>query len=262
MPPAVSLIAVYYNTPEDLLRLQESIRRHLPAELYELIVVDNASEKDLSAQMPDAIYLRQESNGGFGKASNRGAEKASAPVLFFVNPDCEFTEDCVTPLLNALQRAAVCGPRVLYPDGAEQVSFGPFLSIRNEALQKQRLRNERTPRIQNWLSRRIEFSPDYVSGCAMMVRADVFRQVGGFDEQFFLYQEDVDLCKRIRQLGYDVLYVPSARIVHQKNKSADRVPEKVRLEYRKSQIHYYRKHHGLLQNLLLRLYLAVSRKAI
>lgn len=262
MPPAVSLITVYYNTPEDLLRLAHSIRRYMKPEQCEFLVVDNASQEDLRSQLPDAVYLRQESNGGFGRGCNRGAERASAPALFFVNPDCELVEDCVTPLLGALQRAAVCGPRVAYPDGALQLSFGPYLSVRNEALQRRRMRWERSERVQQWLAGIGEFEPDYVSGCAMMVRADVFRAAGGFDENFFLYHEDVDLCKRIRGMGHPVMYVPSSRILHEKNRSADRARDRVRVEYRKSQIYYYRKHHGLLQNVMLRLYLALSGKNV
>lgn len=260
MPPAVSLITVYYNTPEDLRRLARSIGAFLKPDQYEFIVVDNASQQNLAAELPGVVYLRQESNGGFGRACNRGAEKAGAPALFFVNPDCELVEDCVTPLLDALQKAAVCGPRVVYPDGALQLSFGPFLSIRNEAIQKSRIQEERSASTQRWILQHGEFEPDYVSACAMMVRADVFRQAGGFDENFFLYHEDVDLCKRIRERGHRVVYVPTTRIVHEKNRSAVREPERVRTEYRKSQIYYYQKHHGWLQNAMLRMYLAVSGK--
>lgn len=262
MPPAASLITVYYNTPEDLLRLDASIRRFLKPGQFEFIVVDNASQENLSERLPGALYLRQESNGGFGKACNRGAEKASAPALFFVNPDCELVEDCVTPLVGALQQAAVCGPRVTYPDGVLQLSFGPYLSIRNEAMQRRRMRDERSASVQNWLGGLKEFEPDYVSGCAMMARADVFRAAGGFDENFFLYHEDVDLCKRIRAMGHRVMYVPATRIIHEKNRSADRARDRVRQEYRKSQLYYYRKHNGWLQNALLRAYLALSGKSV
>lgn len=260
MPPAVSIITVYYNTPGDLLRLHASIQKHLQQKQYEFIVVDNASDKNLSSELPGVIYLRQEINGGFGRGCNRGAEKSAAPALFFVNPDCVFVEDCVTPLLSALNRCAVCGPRVIYPDGALQLSFGPFLSIRNEAIQKRRIRNERSEKVQKWLLGMPESEVDYVSGCAMMLRSEVFRKVGGFDESFFLYQEDVDLCKRIRSLGESVLYSPVSQIVHQKNTSALKAVEKVTAEYRRSQLYYYKKHHGPLQNILLRAYLLFSGK--
>lgn len=260
MPPAVSIITVYHNTPGDLLQLHSSMRKYLNPEQYEFIVVDNASEKNMASELPGVLYLRQQTNGGFGEACNRGAENASAPALFFVNPDCVFVENCVTPLLSLLDRWGVCGPRVIYPDGRLQLSFGPFLSIRNEAIQKQRIRNERSEKIQKWLSESKESEVDYVSGCAMMLRSEIFRKVGGFDEAFFLYQEDVDLCKRIRALGMRTLYAPGTRIVHQKSTSMKQAPEKVSVEYRRSQLYYYKKHHGALQNILLRAYLLFSGK--
>lgn len=260
MPPAVSLITVYYNTPEDLLRLSRSLEKQIPRGLYEWIVVDNASEVNLSSALPDAVYLRLESNPGFGAACNRAAAVATAPALFLVNPDCEFVEDCVTPLLAVLEKAAVCGPRVLYPDGSLQLSFGPYLSIGKEYMQKRLMQRETRPDVQKWLAALEETEPDYVSGCALMVRADIFKQAGGFDENFFLYHEDVDLCKRIREAGHSIRYVPSTRIVHIKNTSSAQAPERVSREYRKSQIYYYKKHHGMLQNAMLRLYLSWTGK--
>src|SRR5262245_27834575 len=97
LQPAVSIITVYYNTPDDLLALAGSMKRHLQSVPYEWIVVDNASSVDLSGKIPEAIYLRLPENRGFGYGCNRGAERATAPALFLVNPDCEFVEDCVTP---------------------------------------------------------------------------------------------------------------------------------------------------------------------
>lgn len=260
MQPAVSLITVYYNTPDDVAALCDSIRKFVPRDMLELIVVDNASARDLSGELGGVKYLRLPRNVGFGAGCNRGAEIASAPVLFFVNPDCELVEDCVTPLLALASGSAVVGPLVIYPDGALQLSFGPQLSIGNEAAQRRRMLAERTPRVQNWIRSHGQFHPDYVSGCALMVRAADFGQAGRFDEGFFLYHEDVDLCKRIRDRGGVVTYAPSTRIVHKKSRSMQKEPGKAAVEYRRSQIYYYRKHHGWLQNRLLDLYLSLRGK--
>jgi len=259
LQPVVSLITVYYNTPDDVAALCDSIGKFLTPQTYEHIVVDNASARDLSASLGGVKYVRLPRNVGFGAGCNRGAEIASAPVLLFVNPDCELVEDCVTPLLALMDRSAVAGPRVIYPDGMLQLSFGPQLSIGNEVVQRRRMLAERQPRIQNWIRSHDRFHPDYVSGCALMVRADDFRLVGGFDEEFFIYHEDVDLCKRIRDRGGVVTYAPSTRIVHKKGQSMRKEPDVAMVEYRRSQLHYYRKHHGWLQNRILELYLALRR---
>jgi len=189
-----------------------------------------------------------------------GAEIAKGKNLFFVNPDCEFIEDCVTPLLNALEHNAIAGPQVLYPNGLLQLSFGPFLSIAGEAKQKLLQRLERTSMVQSWLRNQAPQNPDYVSGCAMMIRASEFRTLGGFDENFFLYNEDVDLCERAHEKGLRTAYISKARIQHGKGNSVRHQQDRVSLEFRKSQVLYYRKHHGSLQNFLLRMYLRISGK--
>jgi GT2 family glycosyltransferase len=254
LPPEVSIITVYYNSPEDLLSLHRSMREHLAGEEYEWIIADNASEEDLESQITDAVYLRLQENYGFAKANNFASEKAQGKYLFFINPDCVFTENCLPPLKHALQTAGISGPRVINEDGTVQLSFGPFLSFWNEFQQKKRMQQEKTAAVQNWIQLKGDFFPDYVSGCALMITADLYQQIGGFDEHFFLYEEDVDLCKRVHDLGKRVAYVSSTTILHGRNKSVQKTKNRARSEYLKSQSYYYKKHHGFVQNLLLRLY--------
>jgi GT2 family glycosyltransferase len=255
LPPEVSIITVHYNSPEEILALHRSMQKHLPPGQWEWIVADNNSRENLSDQLPGAIYLRFPENYGFAKANNKAAEKASTPYLFFINPDCLFVENCLPPLMDALKQAAVAGPRVLNEDGSTQLSFGPFLSIRGEFLQRKRMRNEKTEEIQSWIRQQGQFSPDYVSGCALLIPKKLYDETGGFDEKFFLYEEDVDLCKRVHDLGLCILYVPAATILHKRNRSVRQESERAGQEYRNSQRYYYRKHHGWLQNALLKLYL-------
>jgi GT2 family glycosyltransferase len=254
LPLEVSIITVYYNSPEDLLALHDSIQAHLPLESFEWIVADNNSETDLSEKLPDVIYLRLPENYGFAKANNLAAKKARAPFLFFVNPDCLFIENSIPTLLDAMKSAAVAGPKVLNEDGTTQLSFGPFLSIYAEFRQKRRMKKEKAPEMQKWIRSRGKFYPDYVSGCALMIATDLYQKLGGFDEEFFLYEEDVDLCKRVTDLGKRVIYEPSTSMIHGRNKSVAKVSNRVLMEYRKSQMYYYQKHHGWLQNFLLKLY--------
>ena len=262
MPPAVSIITVYYNTPAELLRLHESIHRFLPAGQWEWIIADNHSLEDLSTKLPGVHYLRLPENYGFAKANNLAARKASAPFLLFLNPDCELLENLLPPLMEALKSAGVAGPQVLNADGSIQLSFGPFLSILQEARQRFLTRYERSILVQKWLRRKMRspFWPDYVSGCAMMIRSELFESMGGFDETFFLYEEDVDLCKRIRNRGLPILYVPAVKIQHARNRSVKQSPELAKAQYRKSQMYYYEKHQASLQQFLLKLYLSVRKK--
>jgi GT2 family glycosyltransferase len=255
LPPEVSIITVYYNSPEEILALHQSMQKHLPPGQWEWIVADNNSREDLSERLQEADYLRFPENYGFAKANNKAAEKASAPYLFFVNPDCVLVENCLPPLMQGIDQAAIAGPRVINEDGSVQLSFGPFLSIHGEFLQRKRMKNEKTEGIQSWIRRKGQFSPDYVSGCALLIRKKLYDEIGGFDEDFFLYEEDVDLCKRVHDLGLRILYVPSGTILHRRNSSVRQESERASQEYRKSQRHYYSKHHGWFQNALLKLYL-------
>jgi GT2 family glycosyltransferase len=257
--PPVSIITVYYNNSEDLIKLSKSIKTFLPKDQYEWIVVDNNSRVSLSSQL-DCVYLLHSENMGFGAGCNAGVNVARAENLFFVNPDSEFIENCIPPLLKASEKNLIAGPQVLYPDGFVQLSFGPFLSISAEAKQKSLQQRERTESVQSWIRNEAPHNPDYVSGCAMMIQASNFRSLGGFDERFFLYNEDVDLCKRANQKGFYSAYVRDARIQHSKGNSAKQNPAQASQEFHKSQLLYYRKHQSAFQNFLLRTYLRISGK--
>ena len=151
MSVVVSIITVYYNTPEEMQKLGASLQKHLAPGSYEWIIADNHSQEDLSGQIANAKYLRMSENLGFGKACNIAAKEAQAPYLFFLNPDCELVHDCISPLLAEMQTSAVAGPVVLNPDGSIQLSFGPFLSIWNEAQQKRSTSSETSAGTQDWL---------------------------------------------------------------------------------------------------------------
>jgi len=257
--PQVSIITVYYNNPEDLIKLSTSMKNFLPKDQYEWIVVDNNSNQNLSALL-DCTYLLSSENIGFGAGCNAGAKAAKGEHLFFVNPDCEFIENCISTLAKVSEQNLIAGPQVLYPDGYLQLSFGPFLSISAERHTKSLQYRERTKEVQSWIRNEASQNPDFVSGCAMMIQAAIFGRLGGFDEKFFLYNEDVDLCKRAQQKGIHSAYVPEARIQHSKSGSAKHNLDRASQEYRKSQLLYYKKHHGAIQNLLLRTYLHLSGK--
>jgi GT2 family glycosyltransferase len=257
--PQVSIITVYYNNPEDLIKLSTSIKNFVTKDQCEWIVVDNNSTQNLSAQL-DCTYLLQSQNLGFGAGCNAGAKVAKGEHVFFVNPDCEFIENCIPTLVNASEKNVIAGPQVLYPDGYLQLSFGPFLSISAERHQKSLQYRERTKEVQSWIRNEAPQNPDFVSGCAMMMKSSIFQSLNGFDEKFFLYNEDVDLCKRAQEKGIQSAYISEARIEHTKSGSAKHNLDRASQEYRKSQLLYYKKHQGAIQNLLLRTYLHLSGK--
>ncbi len=172
--------------------------------------------------------IRNAANVGFGRAVNQAAAVAKSPLLLLINPDCRLMPGAISTLRSVLDTEASCavvGPGILDPDGKVQGSargdpdmltglFGrtgalrvllPFLPVaRRNVVVEDAVRTGASSIVVDWLS-----------GACMLVRRDAFMETGGFDERFFLYWEDADLCRRLRARGHHVRYVPGASAVHQ-----------------------------------------------
>jgi GT2 family glycosyltransferase len=260
--PRVSVIVVSFEARDDLAACLASLDAHAGSGV-ETVVVDNASTDgsgDLVASAhPRAVLVRNAENVGFGRACNQGAAAAAGAYLLFLNPDARVETGSVEALARTLDDDAavgIVGPRTLNQDGTPQVSFGPALGLVAEWRQRRLVRGVR--RRDPAVLRRVEAmsatasDPDWVSGSCLMMRRRAFEQVGGFDEAFFLYEEDVDLCVRARAAGWRVRYQPRAVVRHDLGRSMARLAARARLEYHRSHLRYYRKHGGALGTALLR----------
>jgi N-acetylglucosaminyl-diphospho-decaprenol L-rhamnosyltransferase len=263
--PRVSAVVVSYNAREHLLRCLRALEPDAALPL-EVIVVDNASADGSAAAVreafPAARVLEAGANLGFSRANNLGIREAEAPYVLLLNPDAELRPGSITALVGLLEEhgdIGIAGPRTLSGDGSPQVSFGegltPFLEWRQQAL----VRGVRARRPEA-LSRAREAAgaqsePGWISGACMMARRSALLAVGGFDEAFFLYEEDVDLCLRLRRAGWRIVFTPTAEVVHHLGRSVQSDPWRSRLEYHRSHLLFYGKHNGPLQTLLLRAWL-------
>lgn len=260
----VSVILLNHNGLERTRNAVKSVQQFSPQS--EIIVVDNnsadGSVEHLGREFPKIRLIPLFENRGFGAGNNRGAAVATGEFLFFQNSDTLLLED--TPsLLAAIMEAdpgiAACGPRLVNDDNTFQLSFGSDLSFLKEwKLRRMHSRLQKSDssiraKLESRYSTRREV--DWVTGAALMIRRDVFQGVGGFDETFFMYFEDADLCRRIRKLGLRVLYTPTSTVVHFGGNSGLNPGSKVALEYRRSELHYYRKHASDVAYFLLRSYL-------
>jgi N-acetylglucosaminyl-diphospho-decaprenol L-rhamnosyltransferase len=187
-------------------------------------VVDNASPDDTLATIEDldAEKIRSPRNGGFSYGCNLGAARGNAPFVLFLNPDARMSAPALDALVEALTtdpEAGLAGPRLL-EDGELAWSQRRFPRLRStfaEALFLHRLLPRAT-----WTDELIREpaayerpgSPDWISGACMLVRRDVFEVIGGFDERFFLYCEDADICRRVWDAGYAVRFVAAAEVSH------------------------------------------------
>jgi len=232
-------------------------------------VVDNASADGsadmVSAEFPETRLVRNRENVGFSRANNQGLSAAAAAYVLILNSDAEITPGALpalAALLDARPRVGAVGPRTLNPDGTVQVSFGPALTPRAEWRQRRLVRGvkRRDPAALAEAEARssVEREPDWVSGSCLLARKDALAAVGGFDEAFFLYEEDVDLCLRLRRAGWSVVFTPAAAVVHHLGRSTEADPARARLEYHRSHLRYYRKHNGLLSTAALRALIGTS----
>lgn len=244
-----SVVIVNYNTKHALRAALRSIQVAGTASgcFCEIIVVDNASADGSAAmvttEFPAAILLTNEENRGFAAAANQGAKRASGDVILFLNSDAELSADFLMAAEKAL--AAQSGLAIVAP------------ALHDSAGVAERQSHGRFPTLARTLFRRIAPRPtddpaavDWVSGAALAIRRPIFEELGGFDERFFMYFEDVDLCWRAKQTGYAVRFLPDVAILHHRGASL-RI-DTVRTDlYKRSQLAFFRKHYGRLPAALI-----------
>lgn len=246
--PCVSVIIVTYESSEHIGRCIASLRETAGEWLRDIMVVDNASSDgsaDLAARMAPAVtLLRNEENVGFGRAMNQGARVASGEYLLLLNPDCTVHPQAVAELAHFLDHRATsgaCGPLMTDQQGNFQYSSRRgFPTPLNSFAYFSRL-DRIFPRSHSLggyqrrhLDPRFEVETDSLSGACMLVRASVFRDLGGFDEDYFLFGDDIDLCWKIRHAGHEIWYVPSARVAHVKGASMSKHSQVAQREFYRS----------------------------
>jgi GT2 family glycosyltransferase len=255
----ISIIIVNWNTKELLLECVSSIKQDANNYKVEIIVVDNAS-KDGSPQAlkdlhPDLKLIQNKENLGFAKANNIGIKLSSGKYICIVNSDVELRKDCLATMYNYMNKhpqIAVLGPKVYYPDMSSQVSCTNFPTIWNnfcEASGLQRIFPHSkifSGEYMNYYHHNAILNVDSLVGCFLMVRRNVIDQVGLLDERFFIYSEEVDWCKRFRNAGWDIIFLPDASVIHHDASSSSKYPLRFSAELLKSKIKYWKKHRSML----------------
>ncbi|MEM6432645.1 MAG: glycosyltransferase family 2 protein [Cyanobacteria bacterium P01_D01_bin.115] len=265
--PQVSLIIVNYNGLGVIVDCLTSIFCHLSAPAIEVIVVDNDSQDgspELIAQkFPQVNLLRQSKNSGFGTANNVGVRQARGEYLLLLNSDTLVTANILPVLVAKLTSDAqvgIVGPRLLNPDGSFQLSIAHEIGLWGEWRTLQQVKQYRIPANRSALAAQYDHDQvvDIVVGAAMLMRRSLFEQAGGFDETFFMYFEESDLCQRVRALGYKILYTPAVTVIHIGGYSVAQAAGPMAAEYRRSQRYYYRKHRPRWEQGILHGYLALK----
>ena len=234
--PDVSVIIVNYNVRDFLHQSLLSLQKALKGIRSEIFVVDNASD-DGSAEMvrrrfPRIRLIANAANLGFAKANNIALKEARGKFLLLINPDTIVQEDTIRVMREFLQNhpeAGLAGCKILNPDGSFQLACRrgfptPWVAFTKIFGFSKLFPNTKIFGKYNLTYLKIEetYPVDAVSGSFMMVRKETFDQVGGLDERYFMYGEDLDWCYRIRQAGWRIFYVHSTQIIHYKGESTRR----------------------------------------
>jgi GT2 family glycosyltransferase len=253
----VSIVVVNYRSLGPLLECLASLAADRAELATELIVVDNDAGAnagpELARRHPDARFIQNPENVGFARAVNQGIAASRADTVLLLNPDCEVRPGALPALLRHLRahpRTAIAAPRILNPDGTLEFSARAFPDHLTFLFNRYSLLTRLFP--DNPYSRRYLLTDwdhasvrdvDWVSGACMLVRREAIERIGPMDERFFMFNEDVDWCRRMKADGWAVTYVPEAVVVHHIGASRRRVSSRVIVERHRGMIHYFHKHH-------------------
>lgn len=246
----VAAVIVSYNVRDLLVQCIASLRAD---GVRQIVVVDNAS-KDGSAEVarladPDVEVVALDRNVGFGSGANVGVARTTTPYVAILNPDLEVEPGATKTLVDVLERdpqVGIAAPRIVTPDGRLYPSarrFPDMVDAAGHAFLHFVWRSNpfsRRYRMLDW-DHTDPADVDWVAGTHFIVRRTAWDAVGGFDEGFFMYLEDVDLCWRLRATGWRVRYEPAAQVVHAIGRSTDQTPYRMIAEHHRSLLRYARK---------------------
>jgi len=269
----VSIIIVNWNSADYVRSCLHSVYRETTEVVFEVIVVDNASydgcSEMLNQAFPQVKFIQSTENRGFAAANNIGFRQASGRFVLFLNPDTVVLGQAIRTMLHHMQYlddAGAVGCRLINTDGSLQTSsILPFPTILNHALNYEPLRLL-FPRFPLWGIRPLfehadsQFAVQAVSGACIMVRRDVFEEIGMFSTDYFMYSEDIDLCQKIRMAGYKVYFVRTASIIHHGGGSSRQGKENLLSDVmmKESTMIYLRKFRGRPYALLYKLVIGMT----
>lgn len=262
----LSIVVLNWNVRDLLDRCLASLRSDRCA--LEIIVVDNASRDDsvalVRAKYPHATVIANTENRGFTGGNNQGIEASRGRYVMVLNPDTKVLGDALDRLAAYLdQHPAVgaLGPQLLNPDRSIQSSRRRFPTLLTALFESTWLQGLAPQRIlTNYYMADVPpdqpHEVDWLNGACTVFRREVLDRVGLYDAQtFFMYSEELDLCRRVKEAGWQIVYLPEAQVVHYVGQSSDQVVAARHIYFQTSKVRYFRKWHGAFQANILRLWL-------
>ena len=253
----LSVVVVTYNSRDHIAGCLRSLDRARGTLEMEVLVVDNASADgtldEVRATAPWARIVEMGENCGYARAVNRGTRESTGEFVVALNPDLVAGEDSFVKLhawMRAHPRCGIAGPRLSDAGGEVEISgrsfpdFSVFLFNRYSLTTWLWPRNPWSRRylLLDW-DRTTDREVDWISGSCLFVRRAAIEEVGGMDEAYFMFNEDVDWCHAMKEKGWTTCYVAGASVMHRIGSSRRRVSSRVILERHRGMVHYLRKYH-------------------
>ena len=267
--PGVSVVIVNWNTRDMVLRLLASLLTgdEESAQDLELIVVDNNSKdgsvEAIRREFPSVKLVAQTENRGFAGGVNPGVGVATQPLVLLLNTDAQTSRSSIEQAARYMAKqpdVGILGPQILSPRGTPQPSAWRDPSLKWIALSAVGLSKLKALNFERYHERTFTSAAevDCVSGCAMMIRRELLEELGGFDEDYFMYFEETDFCVRARRRGKKVHHGPVGEFVHEEGGTSKTVRLRTFLDFRRSQILFQAKHGGIAAAMVARGLLALG----
>jgi GT2 family glycosyltransferase len=254
----ISIVIVGWNAKHYLELCLNSLYEAPPRRSVAVLVVDNASSDGSSemikTQFPQVQLIRSEENLGFAKGNNLGIRQCKGRYIALINPDVIVFPGCLDALADFLDqnpKVGNVGPRVLNPDMTLQSTCRRSPTLWNNFCSATGLASK-FKNSKFFAGEHMFYFPhdrtlpvDVIVGCFSMIRREAFDEVGLLDENLFMYGDDVDWCRRAWKAGWQVVFFPGARAIHDRGKITAPYPVRFAVAQQRSVLHYWRKHHGL-----------------
>lgn len=267
--PDLSIIIVSWNVCALLQNCLRSVLAQQNLRL-QIIVVDGASTDGspemIAEQFPQVELVACRENVGFPGGNNLGLARANGRFILLLNPDTIVQGDALANMVSYLEQNAqvgALGPQLLNEDGSRQSSRRRFPTVWTAFFESTWLQPYAPQAVlDNYFVRDVADGQtavvDWVMGACLLTRQEVVAQVGGLDEAYFMYSEELDYCRRIHDAGWQVVYYPHAVVTHFSGKSSEQAVTQRHINFNRAKLRYFRKYHGRLAATLLRIFLLKS----
>ena len=267
----ISIVIVNWNAKSLLRDCLKSIYETTKPFSIEILVIDNGSTdgsiKMIKSHFPHVKLIENENNLGFAKANNIGINKCRGKYVCLVNSDIVVRKRCFENLFNYMGEhldVGMSGPQLLNTDLTIQVSCKQFPSLWNNVSRTFFL-HRLFPKSSlfgaeemSYFNHKSILNVDALAGAFLMVRNDTLKHVGVLDEDFFIYSEDIDWCKRFSDNGWEIIFYPKANAIHHDGGSSKRAPIRFYIEMLKAKLHYWEKHHSFIDTILIHLIMLIQ----